>query len=47
MKEHTAILDAMERGDAAGAADLMRQHINSLGTTYDTYLATLAADRSS
>lgn len=41
MQEHSDILAAMERGDAEGAADLMRGHINSLSSTYDRYLTAL------
>lgn len=41
MQEHDAILDAMERGDAEAASDLMRAHINSLRSTYDRYLTSL------
>ncbi|NDW01239.1 GntR family transcriptional regulator [Salipiger sp. PrR002] len=44
MQEHTSILDAMERGEADHAAELMRQHINSLSSTYDVYLASLGED---
>ncbi|MBE9640507.1 GntR family transcriptional regulator [Salipiger mangrovisoli] len=41
MREHGGFLDAMERGEADKAADLMRAHIMSLSTTYDRYLAML------
>ncbi|WP_328805855.1 GntR family transcriptional regulator [Salipiger abyssi] len=41
MKEHADILDAMNAGDADRAADLMRLHINTLSSTYDSYLTTL------
>lgn len=41
MQEHDGILDAMEQGDAERAADLMRQHINTLSTTYDSYLTSM------
>ncbi|ANT63521.1 hypothetical protein AYJ57_23920 (plasmid) [Salipiger sp. CCB-MM3] len=44
MQEHMGILDAMERGEADHAAELMRQHINSLSSTYDVYLASLGED---
>ncbi|MGR3379331.1 GntR family transcriptional regulator [Salipiger abyssi] len=41
MKEHADILDAMNAGDADRAADLMRLHINTLSSTYDSYLMTI------
>jgi len=41
MQEHDGILDAIERGDADHAAELMRDHINTLSSTYDLYLASL------
>ncbi len=41
MQEHAAILKAMDTGDSVAAGDLMRDHISSLQTTYDRYLATL------
>lgn len=44
MAEHAEILDAMNAGDAERAAELMRKHINTLGTTYDSYLATLTVN---
>ncbi|WP_319530670.1 FCD domain-containing protein [uncultured Cohaesibacter sp.] len=41
MKEHEAILAAIEEGDADKAAELMRGHIYTLGNTYDQYLSAL------
>ena len=39
MGEHAAILEAMDRGEAEAAADLMRVHITALSRTYDQYIA--------
>ncbi|WP_118136143.1 GntR family transcriptional regulator [Oceanicella sp. SM1341] len=47
MREHSAILDAMDLGDADRAAELMRGHINTLGDTYYQYINLVEDRRSS
>ncbi len=41
MQEHAEILAAMEEGDSELAAEKMRKHIYTLGSTYDQYLSSL------
>ena len=41
LSEHEAIFEAIEQGDAAGACDQMRAHIQELGDTYEQYLEVL------
>jgi DNA-binding GntR family transcriptional regulator len=40
--EHEAVLDAIERGDAAAAGDTMRFHVNMLGEEAGDFIAVLS-----